>query len=209
MQVKICGITDAENLRAAMNAGADYIGFVFYAPSPRAITPDAARELSREMVGGIKKVGLFVNPTDQDLRNVLSHVALDMIQLHGDESVIRVIEIKAAYKIPVMKAVRIGSAEDLAGIEKFETAADWLLFDAKIDGEAGGTGQVFDWSLVQGRSFKKPVMLSGGLTAEAVKRAIEVVKPAAVDVSSGVERARGVKDPAKIKAFIEAVNKNG
>lgn len=201
--VKICGIKDAENLRAAQNAGAEFIGLVFYPPSPRAIDAKTAQDLLREKVDGSKIVGLFVDPTDQDLRNVLAHVKLDMIQLHGDESPMRVIEIKAAYKIPVMKAIRVGSATDLEIASKYG-AADWLLFDAKVDGEAGGTGTSFDWDLLKGRSFTKPVMLSGGLTPENVREAIDVVKPAAVDVSSGVERQRGVKDPAKITAFIKA-----
>lgn len=201
--VKICGIKDAENFHAAQNAGADYIGFVFYPPSPRAIDPKAAQELAREKIGRAKIVGLFVDPTDNGLRNVLTHVKIDMIQLHGDESPMRVIEIKAAYNIPVMKAIRVSNASDIDAATKFG-AADWILFDAKIDGEHGGTGKSFDWNLLKDRNFTKPVMLSGGLTPENVAEAIEVVKPAAVDVSSGVERERGIKDPAKITAFIKA-----
>lgn len=207
--VKICGIKDPDNLRAALNAGAEFIGFVFHESSPRNINPTDAQTLQREITPDVKTVGLFVNPTDKDLRAALSQVKLDIIQLHGDESVMRVIEIKAAWKIPVMKAIRIATAEDLAQIPKFEVVADWLLFDTKVEGEAGGTGKSFDWNLLGNKTFKKPVMLGGGLTPENVATAIKIVKPNAVDVSSGVESTRGVKDPAKIRAFIEAVQENG
>jgi phosphoribosylanthranilate isomerase len=204
--VKICGIKDVVNLRAALSAGADFIGFVFYKDSPRYIDPLEAQTLAREIPNDVKIVGLFVNPTDKELNKVLSAAKLSMIQLHGEENPLRIVGIKAAYKIPVMKAIRIASEADLDGIEKFENAADWLLFDTKVEGEHGGTGQSFDWSILKGRTFKKPWMLGGGLRPDNVSRALDVVKPAAVDVSSGVERERGVKDPEKIKAFIEAVH---
>ncbi len=203
--VKICGVRDAENLRAALDAGAAYIGFVFYKDSPRYIESAAVQALAREIPEDVKIVGLFVDPTDKDLRHVLSLVKLDMIQLHGDETPLRVIEIKAGFNIPVMKAIRVGGVEDLKDISKYEAVADWLLFDTKVEGEAGGTGKAFDWNLLVGRVFSKPFMLGGGLTPENAAGAIRLVKPSAVDVSSGVERARGVKDPAKIRAFIEAV----
>ena len=206
--VKICGITDTENLRAALDAGAKYIGFVFYKDSPRNIDPQVAWKLSREIPDDVTAVGLFVNPTDKELNAVLSSVKLGIIQLHGDEDPMRIVEIKASYGLPIMKALRIGDADDLENIPKFEKCADWLLFDAKIDGQQGGTGKTFDWNLLKDRKFYKPWMVSGGLNAGNVAQALNILHPDAVDVSSGVEKERGQKDPAKIREFIEAV-KNG
>jgi phosphoribosylanthranilate isomerase len=203
--VKICGIKDVETLRAALDSGGKYIGLVFYPDSPRYIDPQEAWPLTREIPPDVKLVGLFVNPDDKWLRNVLSRVKLDMIQLHGDEDPLRIVEIKAAYKIPVMKAIRIGGADDLAQIAKFENSADWLLFDKKTDGEYGGTGKTFDWTLLAGKTFKKPWMLSGGLNSENVRKSLEILQPDVVDVSSGVERERGIKDPEKIRTFIKAI----
>ncbi len=207
--VKICGLKDPELLRAAVGAGADYVGLVFYPGSPRHIEPAAAQALLREIPADVSVVGLFVNPTDKELRQTLSFVKPGMIQLHGDESPLRIIEIRAAYKIPVMKAIRVAGAQDLNGIEKYEAVSDWLLFDTKVEGQAGGTGKTFDWTLLEGRTFKKPWMLSGGLNAANVGGALNVARPDAVDVSSGVESAPGVKDAAKIRAFIEAVTTHG
>jgi phosphoribosylanthranilate isomerase len=204
-KIKICGITDSENLRAALDAGAKYIGFVFYKNSPRNIEPQAAWKLSREIPDDVTTVGLFVNPTDKELNTVLSSVKLDLIQLHGDETPMRIIEIKASYNIPVMKAIRIAGQNDLENISKFEKAADWLLFDAKIEGEQGGTGKSFDWNLLRERTFFKPWMLSGGLNAGNVAQALNILHPDAVDVSSGVEKEHGIKDPAKIRIFIDIV----
>ncbi len=205
IKVKICGLKDAENLRAALDAGADYIGFVFYKNSPRYIDIKNAWELTREIPPHVTVVGLFVDPTDKEIREVLSTVKLDIIQLHGDETPLRIVEIKAAYNIPVMKAVRIGGLEDIAQMDKFEKSADWLLLDTKSDLAPGGTGERFDWNLLQGRTFTKPWMLSGGLNVGNVGYGIRILQPTAVDVSSGVERERGVKDPEKIREFIEAV----
>lgn len=206
--VKICGITDSENLRAALDAGANYIGFVFYKDSPRNIDPQVAWKLSREIPDDVTAVGLFVNPTDKELNAALSTVKLGLIQLHGDESTMRIVEIKASYGLPVMKAIRINNESDLEEVKKFEKSADWLLFDAKINGQHGGTGKSFDWNLLKDRKFLKPWMLSGGLNAGNVAEVLNILHPDAVDVSSGVEKERGVKDPAKIREFIGTV-KNG
>lgn len=205
--VKICGLSEPETLRAACENGARFVGFVFYPPSPRAVTIDAAFELARQVPTGIRSVGLFVNPADDQLDQILGAVQLDMIQLHGDESPGRIAEIKARTNMPVMKAIRVASEEDLNGIEGFESAADWLLFDAKPAGAdlPGGTGHSFDWNILAGREFKKPWMLAGGVTAENVYEALSIISPSAIDISSGVEQERGVKDAAKIKAFLTAV----
>lgn len=206
-QVKICGITEPKTLQTAIDSGARFIGLVFYPPSPRHVSFDIAWNLARMIPTGVRCVGLFVDPDDALLERIATGIQLDMIQLHGDESAGRVAEIKARYNIPVMKAIRVGSADDLEQLEGFEAAADWLLFDAKPVGAdlPGGTGERFDWSLLKGRSFKKPWMLGGGLSQENVTEALSILSPDAVDVSSGVESSRGVKDETKIKSFISAV----
>lgn len=204
--IKICGIKDPQTLRVAADAGARFAGFVFYPSSPRYLETEIAAQLVREMPTGMRSVGLFVDPTVQDLLRVASSVSLDMIQLHGEETPQRVNEISALMSMPVIKAIRLRYAEDVALAYEYENVADWLLFDSKTDHELpGGTGLRFDWELLKDKTFKKPWMLSGGLDAENVSNALKILKPDAVDVSSGVESTRGVKDPAKIKAFIQAV----
>ena len=205
--VKICGLSDPQNLQTAIDAGTRFVGFVFYEPSPRHVSFDTAWNLARAVPTSIRSVGLFVDPDDELLERVLTGIQLDMVQLHGNETPGRVAEIKDKYKMEVMKAIRVREESDLEGIEGFEAAADWLLFDSKPEKATlpGGTGHSFDWSLLEGRTFSKPWMLGGGLSPENVGDAIKQLSPNAVDVSSGVESAPGQKDPAKIKAFIEAV----
>lgn len=203
--VKICGIKNPEMLHAAADAGARFIGFVFYPPSPRYVEIDIARELALMLPTGVRGVGLFVNPSDAELDAILGKVQLDMIQLHGDESPQRVQEIKDRYAMPIIKAFPVNRAEDIDATSAY-SAADWFLFDAKPQQNDvyGGTGQSFDWGLLRGKSFDKPWMLSGGLTPENVEEALEILSPTAVDVSSGVESSRGTKDADKIRAFITA-----
>jgi len=209
--VKICGLKDPENLQAAIDAGARYVGFVFYEPSPRNVTFDIAWNLARAVPTGVRSIGLFVNPTDEQLERILTGVQLDMIQLHGDETPGRIAEIKARYNMPIIKAIRVASASDLDNLDGFEAAADWLLFDAKIDSAGadktmlGGTGHSFDWNLLKGWKFKKPWMLSGGLNADNVGEALSALSPTALDISSGVEITRGQKDAGKIAEFMTAV----
>lgn len=206
-QTKICGIKTPEALNAAIEAGGRYIGFVFYPPSPRHIEIDTARELAIMLPTGVRGVGLFVDPTDEELDAVLGKVQLDMIQLHGAETPARVSEIKQKYQMPIIKAFPVREAADIDQAHKYKDA-DWYLFDAKSSDPSmpGGTGHSFDWALLAGKSFDKPWMLSGGLTQDNISDALSVLKPNAVDVSSGVESTRGVKDTNKIRAFIEAVN---
>lgn len=205
-QAKICGIKTPEALNAAIECRARYIGFVFYPPSPRHIEIDTARELAIMLPTGVRGVGLFVDPTDEELDAVLGKVQLDMIQLHGAETPARVSEIKQKYQMPIIKAFPVREAADIDQARKYKDA-DWYLFDAKSSDPSmpGGTGHSFDWALLAGKSFDKSWMLSGGLSPENVGDALSVLKPNAVDVSSGVESTRGVKDTNKIRAFIEAV----
>jgi phosphoribosylanthranilate isomerase len=204
--VKICGISEPKTLQVAIESGARYIGFVFYPPSPRHVSFETAWTLARMIPTGVRSVALFVNPDNALLDHVLSGVQLDMIQLHGSESPGRIAEIKSRYAMPVIKAIGVAEPSDLENLEGFEAAADWLLFDTKPPrGEIpGGTGHSFDWGILAGRSFKKPWMLSGGLQPDNVAKALALLKPDAVDVSSGVESSRGIKDAEKIRAFIQA-----
>jgi len=168
---------------------------------------DTAWNLARAVPTGVRSVGLFVNPSDEQLERTLTGVQLDMVQLHGDESPGRINEIKQRFSMPVIKAIRVSTPADLKDVDGFEAAADWLLFDAKPEGASlpGGTGESFDWNILKDREFKKPWMLSGGLDSNNVENALNVLKPNALDISSGVESAPGEKDETKIKEFIKAV----
>jgi len=207
-QVKICGITTPAAAEAAIHAGAAYIGLVFHPASPRNITPAKALALIRyirSLSTTTRCVGLFVDPSDEELDIVSTY--LDIIQLHGGESPERCAEIKKRYEKSIMKAIPIKTANDLAQIGRYEPLCDWLLFDAKPTNDdelTGGNGINFDWTLLENQNISLPWMLAGGLTPENVGDAIALLRPSAVDVSSGVESTRGVKDIEKIKAFISA-----
>ena len=210
VQVKICGIKTIEALEAAISGGAAFIGFVFFKSSPRNIDIGIAKELCSIVPEGVRSVGLFVNPSDEELEIVLKDVRLDMLQLHGNEPPKRVREIKKRFGLPVIKAFSVSTAADVVGAYAYEDVADWFVFDAKApEGSRvpGGTGQSFDWALLAEEEFEKPWMLSGGLSLENVENALMVLSPTAVDVSSGVESSRGEKDVAKIKAFLATANK--
>lgn len=207
-QTKICGIKTLEALNAAVKGGARFVGFVFFPKSPRHVSIDTAKELSLMLPTGVRSVALFVDPTDEQLEAVLGHVQIDMIQLHGSESPQRVSEIKAKYAMPIIKAFAVRDQSDIVNCAHY-VDADWYLFDAKPPKGAevpGGTGTSFDWDILLGKTFDKPWMLSGGLTQDNVAEALSVLSPKAVDVSSGVEHERGIKDERKIKAFLDAVN---
>ena len=206
-QTKICGIKTPEVLNAAIDAGARFIGFVFYPPSPRHVSIDTAKELALMLPTGVRSVALFVDPTDEQLEQVLGHVQIDMIQLHGEESPSRLSEIKAKYAMPIIKAFPVREAKDIDKCTLYKDA-DWYLFDAKPTDRTvkGGSGQSFDWSLLNEREFDKKWFLSGGLTPNNVGDALSMLSPYAVDVSSGVESERGIKDLNKIRAFISGVN---
>ena len=209
VSVKICGLTEPETLHAAVSGGARYVGFVFYPPSPRSIAPSMAAELARLVPTGVRTVGLFVDPDDDFLEHVVSQVPFDLIQLHGKETPRRIAEVKAAFNIPVMKAIKVGGPEDLAAALDIAEVADRLLFDAKppakVSALPGGNGIAFDWTLLAGRSWPKPWMLSGGLKAENAEEAVRTTGATALDVSSGVEDRPGHKDPALIRRFLDSV----
>lgn len=202
--VKICGISDPTHLDCAAKGGARFIGLVFYPPSSRYIDPEQARILARTAPTGVRTVGLFVNPDNAKLDRTVSAVPIDMIQLHGHEDPVRIAEIKSMFHIPVIKALPVAQPADLDGIADYEQVSDWLLFDAKTP-QFGGSGQSFDWKILQNRKFARPWMLSGGLHAGNIKEALSTLSPDAVDVSSGVESAPGKKDCSKITEFLQAV----
>ena len=205
--VKICGLTRPDHLDAAARAGARYAGFVFFPKSPRHLAIADAAALAGSAPVGMARVGLFVNPDDATLDATLAQVPLDILQLHGAEAPARVTEVKARTGLPVMKAVGIAGPADLDALWDYGLVADLLLVDAKpAPGAAlpGGNGLSFDWRLLAGRRLLRPWMLAGGLTPGNVAEAIRLTGAPAVDVSSGVESAPGVKDPDLIRAFVAA-----
>ena len=204
MIVKICGIKDADAMEAAAAAGADLVGFVFFPPSPRAVTPAQAASIARP---GPAKVGLFVDPEESLIEAVLAELPLDIIQLHGEETAARCAATRAKFGLPVMKALGIATAEDLAQLADYAPVVDRFLLDAKAPPGAplpGGNAAPFDWTLMAGRAIPRPWLLAGGLTPSNVADAIRVSGALGGDVSSGVERARGVKDAGLIAAFVGA-----
>ncbi len=205
VEVKICGITTDEAMQAAIDAGADYVGLVFFAKSPRFVTAEQAADLTQLVE--VRKVGLFVDPDDTLLDEVVSHVRLDLLQFHGSETPERLERIRLEYGLPVMKVVPVSAAADLAAAEPFLPVVDRLLFDAKPPKGSelpGGNAVSFDWTILAGYKSKLPWMLAGGLTPANVAEAIRITGAKAVDVSSGVESAPGVKDPDLIRAFVRA-----
>jgi phosphoribosylanthranilate isomerase len=205
--IKICGLSSPETLLATIAAGADMAGFVFFEKSPRHIDLETARRLGLMAQDRISKVALTVDATDAALAEIVEALAPDMLQLHGKESPERVAAVKARFGLPVIKAIGVAAAEDVARAGAWRDAADVLLFDAKPAPDAavpGGAGVSFDWNLLRNIGAAN-WMLSGGLDAENVAEALRVTKAPAVDVSSGVERERGVKDAGRIASFIKAV----
>lgn len=208
IQVKICGLRERAHVTAAVEAGARYLGFVFFPKSPRNVDIETAAALAAEVPPGVAKVALVVDADDALLDAITAKVPLDMLQLHGKESPARVAEIRARYGLPVMKAVGISEAADLAKLDDYAAVVDQLLVDAKAPKGSdlpGGNGLSFDWTLLQGRHWSKPWMLAGGLTPENAALAVKLTGAGQLDVSSGVESAPGVKDVAKIRAFLTAV----
>jgi phosphoribosylanthranilate isomerase len=198
---KICGITRIEDALAAVEAGADAIGFVFYPKSPRAVTVEQARSIIAQLPPFISTVGLFVNAERQALKALLEVVPLDLIQFHGDETP----EQCEGYGRPWIKALRVQAGDDIAAGCALYANASGILLDTFVAGVPGGTGETFDWALIP-KHLSKPIVLAGGLTSANVSQAIAQVRPYAVDVSGGVEMSKGIKDHDKIRAFMSAVH---
>jgi phosphoribosylanthranilate isomerase len=207
LTVKICGLSTRETLDAALEAGADMVGFVFFPPSPRHLSLDAARDLAKGVKQRAIKVALTVDADDMTLEGIVEALAPDILQLHGHETPARVAEIKRKFGREVMKALPVERASDLAALPDYAAVADRILFDARPPRGAtrpGGLGAVFDWQLLKDLDLKLPFMVSGGLHADNVAEAVRITRAGGVDVSSGVERAPGIKDVEMIRAFIRA-----
>ena len=207
--VKICGLSRPEHVTAAAEAGASYVGYVFFSKSPRNVSLDTARALAIDTPPGVAKVALVVNADDAFLDALTAQVPLDMLQLHGRESPARVAEGKARYGLPVMKAVGIAGPDDLAALDAYGRVADQILVDTKAPKGAdrpGGNGATFDWSLIAGRRWPVPWMLAGGLTTDNVADAVRATGARQIDLSSAVETAPGQKDAGLIRDFMAAVS---
>lgn len=203
VRVKICGITRIEDALAAAAAGADAIGLVFYAKSPRAVDIEQAREILAALPPFVTSVGLFVDAERSELERILASVPLDLLQFHGDESVQQC----EAFGRPYIKALRVKAGDDIAAQVARYPSAQGILLDAYVEGVPGGTGEAFDWSLIP-QALSKPLILAGGLRPDNVAEAVSRVRPYAVDVSGGVEASKGVKDVEKVGAFIRAARGN-
>jgi phosphoribosylanthranilate isomerase len=206
--VKICGLSTRETLDVALDAGADMVGFVFFPPSPRHLSLEIARDLSRQVKRRASKVALTVDADDATFANIVEALQPDLLQLHGSETVARLRDIKQKFGLPVMKAMAVETAVDLAPLPGYAAVADRILFDARAPKDAtrpGGLGAVFDWHVLENLDLKLPFMVSGGLHLGNVAEAVRVTRAGGVDVSSGVERTPGIKDPEMIRAFIRAV----
>jgi phosphoribosylanthranilate isomerase len=205
--VKICGLSTRETLDVALDAGTDMVGFVFFPPSPRHLGLAAARDLGKQAERRAIKVALTVDADDATLANIVEALQPDILQLHGSETVARLRDIKQKFGREVMKVVAVERAADLASLPGYAAVADRILFDARAPKQAtrpGGLGAVFDWHVLENLDLKLPFMVSGGLNAQNVAQAIRVSRADGVDVSSGVERSAGVKDPEMIRSFIRA-----
>jgi phosphoribosylanthranilate isomerase len=207
IQVKICGINSVESADAAVRAGADFAGLVFHPASPRNLTGEQAQRLAERMRGRVRLAALVVDAKDEEISAIVKSVRPDFLQFHGSETPERVGAARSQFGIPIIKALAIAEASDLARAASYETVADMLLFDAKAPASAvrpGGHGAAFDWQLLCGRKFSRPWLLAGGLNPDNVARAIRCCEAPGVDVSSGVETAPGVKSAEMISDFVAA-----
>jgi len=210
VEVKICGLDRPETVDGAVNAGAEMLGFVFYPPSPRNLTASAASRLTNRVPAGVKRVGLFVDPTDEMITTVLNQNVLDLIQLHGNEPPERVAEIKDITSLKVIKVLKVTDIRDLKYVSVYQGVAEWLMFDALAPKDMkgalpGGNALSFDWNILARANIPTPWILAGGLNLENVKEAMSTSGAKVVDVSSGVEKQPGVKCVEKIQSFIQAV----
>jgi phosphoribosylanthranilate isomerase len=205
--VKICGLSTRETLDVALDSGADMVGFVFFTPSPRHLALESARDLGQAVKQRAAKVALTVDADDATLAAIVEALQPDLLQLHGSETAARLRDIRQKFALPVMKALAVETSADLAALPGYAGVADRILFDARAPQEAtrpGGLGAVFDWRILENLDLAVPFMVSGGLHAGNVAEAVRVTRAGGVDVSSGVERSPGRKDPEMIRAFIRA-----
>ena len=205
--VKICGLSTRETLDVALDSGADMVGFVFFPPSPRHLALESARDLGQAVKRRAAKVALTVDADDATLAAIVEALQPDLLQLHGNETAARLRDIRQKFALPVMKALAVETSADLAALPGYAGVADRILFDARAPQEAtrpGGLGAVFDWHILENLDLAVPFMVSGGLHAGNVAEAVRVTRAGGVDVSSGVERTPGRKDPEMIRAFIRA-----
>ena len=207
IEVKICGLTDAAAVKAAVEGGAAMCGFVFFPASPRNLTPKEAAELTKGVPEGVIRVGLTVDADDALLAEIALVAKVDMVQLHGAETLARTNEVRERFGLPVIKVLAVQGPDDLAAAKAYQGVADRLMFDAKPPEDAsrpGGNARTFDWRVLKNQTFALPWLLAGGLTAENLAEAVKTSGAVAVDVSSGVEDAPGVKNVDKIRAFLAA-----
>ena len=208
LSVKICGLTTKEAVSFSIDAGADMLGFVFFDASPRSITLKKAKVLMQEIPSIIQKVALTVNATDTFLDQLIKNLPVDILQLHGSEKPARISQIKEKFKIPIIKAVPISNSSDLISARHYENIADYLMFDSKPpqnSSRPGGNAKIFDWNILSNVKLSIPWILAGGLNEANVRKAIKISGARAVDVSSGVENAPGIKDQEKIDTFVKTV----
>lgn len=210
VDVKICGLNTPDSVEACMAAGATMVGFNFFPKSPRYVRINEAASLASAVPEGLLRFGVLVNPDNELLSQILAHVPLDVVQLHGDEPPDRVAEIRARFDKPVMKVIKVAEADDLAQVKPYADIIDRLMFDTKPPKDAtlpGGNAKAFDWTILQGFRFEKPWLLAGGLTADNVATAIRLTGAPGVDTASGVEDAPGRKNSQKIRQFVAAARK--
>ncbi len=210
VDVKICGLNTPDSVEACMAAGATMVGFNFFPKSPRYVRINEAASLASAVPEGLLRFGVLVNPDNELLSQILAHVPLDFVQLHGDEPPDRVAEIRARFDKPVMKVIKVAEADDLAQVKPYADIIDRLMFDTKPPKDAtlpGGNAKAFDWTILQGFRFEKPWLLAGGLTADNVATAIRLTGAPGVDTASGVEDAPGRKNSQKIRQFVAAARK--
>jgi phosphoribosylanthranilate isomerase len=206
-RIKHCGITNLDDAHCAAEAGAWALGMIFWEGSPRRCDPDAAARIGASLRRTLEIVGVFVNATLEEIDEIVQGAGLSIVQLHGDEGPVFAAEVARRTGAKVMKAARVRSRADIQAAAAFHT--DFHLLDAYVEGVPGGTGATIDWEIVRGQKLRSPVILSGGLNPDNVAAAIAVTEPFAVDVASGTESAPGIKDPAKLRAFAEAVHAVG
>ena len=210
LDVKICGLTDKVTVKAAVKAGASHLGFIFYPPSPRSLTPKEAGYITSKTPNHVKRVAVIVDAKDDLINDIIQNLSPHILQLHGSETILRIKEIKQKFKLPIMKAIKVANYNDVKSSQRYSDSSDFLLFDAKPpiiskDSLPGGNGISFDWGLLGSAKIKKPWFLSGGIHVGNVHQAIKITGSKSIDISSGVEDQPGVKNVEKIEGFMKSL----